>query len=560
MSVESFIKENVHLLGGKVHIAPDIPSKKLDGAIASMAPNQDPDYVVAIVDTTIFGGGEEGALLTGEFLYLHAIASPVQQFQLSALSGADYTTTEVKKGDKTQIVEHVSLRFKNGSATDVTSSLSGMSLKGFTNFINEMVKSVNTDADFVSTSQVRPLSAMSPEIKKAYIKVLCNFALSNDNLIDATEYAEIVSLMSRIEMDKDSRIEIRTYMVSSDYIEPLSSLLSFLTEEIDAGVSEIAMQSLMKDCLFLHRKVNPTYEWTSNSFLRDLQNKIGLSDAQVNTILEAIINDENILSQRKSDSEIQKAIKDTAAKAAAVGVPLTAIYFSGTMGLSAAGLTSALAHLGLGGLLGFSPMVTGIGVAVLMGVGAYQGVKKVTGLKDLENNKQRELLLQEIIKNSQRSLDYLIEDVNEIAALLQKAIEKENQDEIKLQKLSAILAMLSKGAQETSGQIQYAEKEKLLARIPLKLRQMDRDRIIELTEGATKQRIRTLILDAYTENTETSENNAPITIYTLNDTLPINELETIYNALDNIGYFKVADAAVASVKSVAKGILGNLTK
>ena len=89
---------------------------------------------------------------------------------------------------------------------------------------------------------------------------------------------------------------------------------------------------------------------------------------------------------------------------------------------------------------------------------------------------------------------------------------------------------------------------------------MDRDRIIELTEGATKQRIRTLILDAYTENTETSENNAPITIYTLNDTLPINELETIYNALDNIGYFKVADAAVASVKSVAKGILGNLTK
>ena len=559
MSVESFIKEHISMVGGKAHIAPDIPAKKLDGAISAMAPGQNPDYVVAIVDTTLFGSGKEGALFTGEYLYLHSLSGPAQKYQLREISGADYQVSQVKNGDKVQTIEHVSLCFKNGSATDITSILSGMSLKGFTNFINEMAESANSE-DFVSTSQVRPLSAMSPEIKKAYVKVLCNFSLANDSLIDSTEYAEIVSLMSRIEMDKDSRIEMRTYMISSDCTEDLSTLLDFLKEKIDDGVFEIAMQSLMKDCLFLHRKTDSTHEWSANPFLKDLQGKIDLSDAQVNTILEAIINDENILSQRKSDSEIQKAIKDTAAKAAAVGVPLTAIYFSGTMGLSAAGLTSALAHLGLGGLLGFSPMVTGIGVAVLMGVGAYQGVKKVTGLKDLENNKQRELLLQEIIKNSQRSLDYLIEDVNEIAALLQKAIEKENQDEIKFQKLSAILTMLSKGAQGTSNQIQYAEKEKLLAKLPLSLRQTDRNRIIELTEGATKQKIRTLILNAYNEETELDENNVSNTMYVLNDTLPITELESIYHALDGIGYFKVTDAAMASVKSAAKGFLSNLTK
>lgn len=560
MSVEIFIKEHANMLGGKTYLAPDIPEKKMDGAIAAMAPGQDPDYVVAISDTTIFGSGKEGAMLTGEMLYLHAMTRPAQQYQLNMLAGADYQVHEIKKGDKTQTSERVLLKFKNGSSTDISAELAGLSMKGFAEFINKMVNSVETDEDFVSTSQIRPLSAMSPEIKEGYVKVICNFALANDGTVDPTEYAEIVSLMVRIEMDKDSRLNIRNYLVAPDMAVSLSELLNFLKQEIDAGVSEIAMQSLMKDCLYFHRKTNPAQTWSDNVFLKTLQSEIGITDEQVETMLLALINDEDILRKRKNDSEIKKAIKDTAAKAAAVGVPLTAIYFSGSVGLSAAGLTSALAHLGLGGLLGFSPMVTGIGIAVLMGVGAYQGVKKVTGLKDVENNKQRELLLQEIIKNSQRGLDYLIEDVNEIAVRLQNAIEKENQDEIKIQKLSAILAMLSRGAQETSNFIQYAEKEKIITQLPLTLRQSDYNRIIELTEGASKQKLRTLILGAYIEKTEMNDKNVPTTTYELSDSRSANELEEIRNALDGIGYFKVADAAVASVKSAAKGLFSGLTK
>ena len=79
----------------------------------------------------------------------------------------------------------------------------------------------------------------------------------------------------------------------------------------------------------------------------------------------------DILNKRKNDSQIAKSFKDIAAKAGAVGVPLAAIYFSGSVvGFSAAGITSGLATMGLGGLLGFSGMVTGIGTVVLIGVGA----------------------------------------------------------------------------------------------------------------------------------------------------------------------------------------------
>ena len=57
--------------------------------------------------------------------------------------------------------------------------------------------------------------------------------------------------------------------------------------------------------------------------------------------------DENILNERKNDSDIVKSMKEIGAKAGAVGVPLAAVYFSGSViGMSAAGLTSGLATLG----------------------------------------------------------------------------------------------------------------------------------------------------------------------------------------------------------------------
>ena len=84
-----------------------------------------------------------------------------------------------------------------------------------------------------------------------------------------------------------------------------------------------------------------------------------------------IILDRKILSGDIKDSDIVNGMKDLAANAAAVGIPIVAVYLSGSaVGLSAVGITSGLAALGLGGVLGLSSMVTGIGVAILIGVGA----------------------------------------------------------------------------------------------------------------------------------------------------------------------------------------------
>ena len=76
-------------------------------------------------------------------------------------------------------------------------------------------------------------------------------------------------------------------------------------------------------------------------------------------------------SDSASAKDLKKLGGDVAAGLASAGVPVAAVAVSGSVfGLSAAGITSGLAALGMG--LG---MTTGIGVAAAIGVGSYFGVR-----------------------------------------------------------------------------------------------------------------------------------------------------------------------------------------
>ena len=270
-------------------------------------------------------------------------------------------------------------------------------------------------------------------------------------------------------------------------------------------------------------------------------------------MVSAIKSDEDILALRKNDSEIEKSIKDLASKAAVVGVPLAAIYLSGSViGISAAGLTSGLAALGMGGLLGFSSMFTGVGIAVLLGVGTYKGIRKATGLSDLENNKQREMMLQAIIKNRQKSLNYLIEDVNEVAQQLSNEAKNGKEAEEKIKKIAALLSMLSKGQKATADKIKYAEIETIISKLPKKL---DELRLQELTNEATKAKVRKFILSCYVKKQKEKEDGTIQDYLELSNDLTISQLEQLYKSLNCIGYLNVKDAAVASVKGIAKNLL-----
>src|SRR5690554_5323594 len=97
MSVEMYIRENIKKVSERVYVSSEIAEKKLNAAIKSMAPDLDPNYVIAVIDTTVFGGAKDGGIITGEALYLHIFASNTFILNFSDIVKATYETKEITK-------------------------------------------------------------------------------------------------------------------------------------------------------------------------------------------------------------------------------------------------------------------------------------------------------------------------------------------------------------------------------------------------------------------------------------------------------------------------------
>lgn len=557
MSIQLYIKNNIGLLGGNTFVAPDIPDKKLNGALTSYASDVNLEHVIAIKDSSILSSGKEGCLFLGDAVYLKASFEKPLKLEYASIDKIEYLTTEKTASfGKTKIVENVEVVLKDGTTHNLTAHLLNVNFQGFVKLIKGILMEAEDGKEYVNTSQITPLSEMSEDIKQNYIKLVANFAYSDDQLIDVHEYTEIVSLISRIELSSSNRLEIRGYISDVENVESNEALLSNLKTSVEEGSFDILSKSIVKDVLYIFGRKHDLNDWPQNEFIKELAQSLAISTEEIELIITAIKNDEDILKHRKNDSQIKKSMKDLSAKAAAVGLPMAAIYFSGSVvGLSAAGITSGLAAMGMGGLLGFSSMFTGIGTLVLLGVGTYQGLKKITGIGDLENNKQREFMLQAIIRNSQKSLTYLIEDINGITQQLMLEIKKGNENSEKIHKLSKMLNMLSQGAQLNADKQNHSQIEQVITKLPATL---DVDRLMGLTNKPTLEKVRQFIQSCYVslpiaQNNE-EESSAKIE-FQLREGLTLSEVESLLNCFQQIEYNNVTQAALATVTTKAKSFI-----
>jgi hypothetical protein len=143
------------------------------------------------------------------------------------------------------------------------------------------------------------------------------------------------------------------------------------------------------------------------------------------------------------DNHAADAIKAAVSGLPAVGVPIAAVVYSGSVvGLSAAGITSGLAALGLG--LG---MVPGIGVAILIGTAAFVGLNYLfdTGSKRKKERyrRERERKAQLAMQNLQETINLLVERMSKLEE--DAADAKANKEAIgllneRLTKLKQVLA------------------------------------------------------------------------------------------------------------------------
>ena len=170
---------------------------------------------------------------------------------------------------------------------------------------------------------------------------------------------------------------------------------------------------------------------------------LGISDEQRAAMVRYAEEVRCIRERGIDDNHAADAIKAAVAGMTAVGVPIAAVVYSGSVvGLSAAGITSGLAALGLG--LG---MVPGIGVAILIGTAAFVGLNYLfdTGSKRKKEQyrRERERKAQLAMENLQETINLLVERMSRLeedaadAKANKEAIQLLNERLTKLRKVLA---------------------------------------------------------------------------------------------------------------------------
>lgn len=562
-NINTYLKESLSKVGKNIFISPNISEKKLNNAVKACKIPEEYNYVIAIYDNSLFGSAKEGIVFTGEKLvYKSLLTEPITVFYNQIVSAEYIEKITVNDKGKEKKEEFIKIELNDSTLIKLEKLIdcNYSELALILNSLDEKFEAFSNENQFIA------LADMSEKIRINYLKIIVNMALSNDGKVDSKEFSEIFLLMTRLKFTKEMRSQIREYMSNGNSVISVDDLLSGIDLNCVSSHNKSIKISLVKDLLNINYSINSGKD-NSCQFLDLHKKSFGVTDDEISLILKAIENDYSILNEDISDSMIAKNIKELSAKAGAVGVPIAAVYLSGSViGMSAAGMTSGLATLGLGGILGFSSMATGIGVAVLIGVVSYKGIKHITGANEIDKYKTREIMLNEVLKQTQNTITILMEDVNLITEKLNELIKKQ---QLLKDKASITIETLLERQRELQKIISTELKLYSDSGIELNRKQdkivtnkskiscpniLDINKLENITSEPSKKDAYNQILSYYEESfTEEANNkNTGKTVLKLKDNISVKDLETLAQIFQALGYFDTLSSITSSVKGFFK--------
>lgn len=244
-----------------------------------------------------------------------------------------------------------------------------------------------------------------PEEQIAAFYGLVFAAAYTDGCMNHDELMQIFSLMNLDQLSTKTQDKIKEYVVAPPDLNLCLSVLHDSSDDLKFSVAMNIMEVLLSDNL-----ISPEEE----AFLKNVYQQLGVTEEQRTAIENFVRKAKEITEKGLDDNVAERTLKDAAAGLSAVGIPIAAVYFSGSViGLSAAGISSGLAALGLG--LG---MVPGIGIAILVGTAIFVGLRKVFGDSKKNQEKQiaadRERKAHLVIKNLTESINILLERIRDL--------------------------------------------------------------------------------------------------------------------------------------------------
>lgn len=300
------------------------------------------------------------------------------------------------------------------------------------------------------------VSELPEELKLRYLETLVWLTYQDDCEIDEREVCELQILLTQVECGVESRRVVRDRIADPTGLDP-KALIESIRELAPDETRRAVGYSLIKDAMRLDQAVSDrSGPRRHQGGVRELANLLYITEKQIAVIQEVCDLDREILHGELSDKQMLTIAKDLASRASGVGVPIAAVYLTGSVtGLSAAGITSGLATLGFGGVLGLSSMVTGIGTVVVGGVAAYQGMRWLMNRSGRDKAHRRELMLQEVLLIHQKAIANLAEDIRHFSERLLTLTADVERNRATIELLSREMTLLGNAL----GRLRHRERE-----------------------------------------------------------------------------------------------------
>ncbi len=505
------------------------------------------ESIIAIYDDTLLGSASDGLVFTGK-RFLYGKSSTRLEFKYQDIASVEFREDiEIDKNGKEKRKPFVHI-VSSGEEYKIEGLILSLDYQKFADFLNTIIGEFDS---YSEQDQLKAIAEIDEGVKIAYIKILANMAFSDDQKIDEKEFMEILTMMTKLELLDESRVECRAYIAGSkaEDFETVDSLIAELKTHADPSFHNHIMSSLAKDLININ-SLGTDFITKDFEFLNLNKHLLGLNEGELDFLVDAVKNEYKIINEELDNKAIEKGLKEIASKAAAAGVPLGAVYLSGSViGMSAAGMTSGLATLGMGGLFGLSSMATGIGTVAILGVVTYRGAKHLMGLNEKDRFTTRAIMIQEALKLSQKTISLIIKDINlltkefnDLATSHGTIYENCKELEKRTRQLALYIQAISRADEKSNRFENYSARMKCP-------QQIDEPRLQMLTKEPIKNRLYGFIMDIYDLDTLELKQDAPT-----------NHLEKAGQILESLGYYEVSSATVSKATEKVSAGVSKLTE
>jgi len=553
MKSETFLRKHLDdYFDDNLLLAPHIPQKKLVTAARKIAGNIAPEYILAVVDTTVFKSAKEGIVFTGDSLYLHEGAlglNITQQIKYDQVDSAIFKTNRwLDDNENEQTSKVLTITLKDSEEPLIYSS-SSFPLNPIAKLLTAIIEQVDDTSS--TNQQVLSLTDLSEKAILSYLEIIINY-LKRDGQIDQFDYANLAGLIGSLDLQDNLKDILLHYRIEPDYFKPTNILISNLTDEVPDASKDTIFQSLLNNLLSMMTEETKK-DWKNIPEFTAIQTAFSISDEQIEVYLRKQEIDRKIIDDRLNDKVALKLVDNIKAMAGGVGASTAAFGVTGFA-------VGAFGDLGLGTLAFVTMPVGGIALAAAgigaAGIAGYEGIKHL-GSRPIEKEVMRNQLLQEKIKKQNAAMTLLMNDINYISLQISDLVNAKNSADLQVAQTTEKIAALKnfigqlRSASNASTVAQDVQKrnqhELALAALPQSLNVEKVEDL--LAQSAHISKFSTLLDHCY-HFKDDGDNQ-------LDENLSTQCLTITNEILEEIGYYKMA--TMASAKDLEKKGLGLLS-